>query len=265
MRKILASNQYRKGGKRIDPRIVPPGPLAQAGVTTIVLDTNVLLVGQGVDGFADDGGVLAALTHPNAAPWHVIVPLVVVTELDGLARSPTNVGRGAKAALGQLIRLLKAHTRLRIQTSRHNYLTDPELRVRTEQVDFAGSKEDGLLAARTLDDVVLRTAIWHDQNPTIFPLVSSSSGSAAQSDPSASSVPPGQGGTAANGFSEQPSDTVGGNVPRSMLVTLDTNLRLKARAYGVAAATPQQMMALLSQEKGLESGAARGGPSSGPG
>lgn len=201
-------------------KMTQPGPSVERGVTTLVLDTNVLLVGQGIDGYPDDGGVLNAVL-PSAdvgagagagAEWNVIVPLVVITELDGLMRAASpKVKRSAKAALDQVSSLMRVHSSLKVQSSRNNFLTDPTLPVRNEQIDF----QAGDVRARSLDDVVLRTALWYEQRP----------------------APDAQG----NGPPK---------VPRALLVTLDTNLRVKARAYGVAAATPNQLLARLSRPSG---------------
>lgn len=187
---LASGGRSKKGGKQI----VKPAR-GQKGTTTLVLDTNVLLVGQGIDGYVNDGGVLAAATG-----WEVIVPLVVVTELDGLRSSPSpSVARSAKSALSQLSKSLHARE-VRVQTSRGNFLADPDLNVRNEQIEFAGT-----IPARSLDDVILRTAVWQ-----------TSSGPVSSDE-----------------------------APGALLVTLDTNLRLKARAYGVAAATPKEVLAML--------------------
>lgn len=208
LRKVLASHPMPKGRTG---KTTKPGPPVQRGVTTLILDTNVLLVGQGIDVYPDDGGVLHAVLPAAGAGWNVIVPLVVITELDGLMRAASpKVKRGAKAALDQLSSLMRVHSTLKVQSSRNNFLTDPSLPVRNEQIDFKA----GDVRARSLDDVILRIALWHEQRPS----------------------PDVEGMEA--------------DVPRALLVTLDTNLRVKARAYGVAAATPNQLLARLSRPSG---------------
>jgi hypothetical protein len=93
------------------------------GYTTLVLDTNAFLA---------PADILAQLSE--AGGWMVVVPLSVVTELDGLKRRRDDVGKRAEAALNHLESLMKTKA-VRVQTSRGNYLSD--LKVRQEDIHFA--------------------------------------------------------------------------------------------------------------------------------
>jgi len=146
--------------------------------------------------------------------WTVIIPLPVVMELDGLATSDLpQLAEASKAALSFLSSNLKAlSTSLKIQTSRGNYLSS--LNVRTEQVDF--SDRDSW--ERNMDDLILRAAIWHDEH-----------------------------WFDRSGFLK-PSGTTPDlkNAAKVVLLSLDRNLRLKARSRQLAAASQSDLAAILA-------------------
>lgn len=187
-------------------------------LTTLLLDTNVLLVSPApasrdlphADQEADEE---TWLTYFVRTGWRVVVPLAVVTELDGLTRSHTpKTARGAQRALIEIEDLLKMG-KVQVQTSRFTFL--PDLATRSETIDFGPLPSFDLPRARTLDDIILRLAIWHAHTPVD-----------TNTQPATSSASSPQGAA---------------DVPAAVLLTHDTNLRLKARAYGIEPATPFQI------------------------
>lgn len=118
-------------------RIIP-------GKTILVLDTNCFI------GHIDLVKRLFA-----AKKWSFIVPLVVVTELDGLRTNPQRLGLVAQQGIDLLQSTLaakpKQSTSLRIQTSHNNFMND--ISIRSEQFVFGESDKN-------LDDLVLSTCLW---------------------------------------------------------------------------------------------------------
>lgn len=202
-----AGLKARLGGK------TAPLPKVFPGFTVLVFDTNILLTS--IDLFSE----LVA-----AECWTIIVPLAVVTELDGLRRNPTALGVAAAEVIDYLELAVRGYSRfLKIQTSRGNYLKD--LAIRNESIDFGGGGASALDSspsashdiARSMDDVILRAVTWQRDHFT---------SRAALVNPRAvldkRRVPP---------------DTA-----QVVLVTFDRNLRLKAGARGLDA----------TDEKGLK-------------
>lgn len=146
--------------------------------------------------------------------WTVIIPLPVIMELDGLAASNApQLAEASKAALSFIQSNLKTlSTSLKVQTSRGNYLSS--LNVRTEQVDFS----DNDSWERNMDDLILRAAIWHDEHWFDRSGLLKASKSAADVKDAAKVV----------------------------LLSLDRNLRLKARSRQLAAATQSDLAAILA-------------------
>lgn len=196
-------------------KLVRPAIKALPGFTILVLDTNVLLT---------SGGLLEQLVE--ACRWTVIVPLAVLTELDGLKHNPAPLGDAASRAIAYLETRIRSHRRwLKVQTSRGNYLYDLTSAGRTEDIDFAGiEKREGgdaekssneALFARSMDDLVLRAVAWHDEHHAPAPRAAM----AAKED--------------------------GGTTAKVLLVTFDRNLRLKARARGLGAADERDLADIL--------------------
>jgi len=146
--------------------------------------------------------------------WTVIVPLPVIMELDGLATSNSpKLAEASKAALSFVSSNLKTlSSSLKIQTSRGNYLSS--LNVRTEQVDF--SDRDSW--ERNMDDLILRAAVWHDEH--WFDRSCFLKPSEATPDPKSAA--------------------------KVVLLSLDRNLRLKARSRQLAAASQSDLAAILA-------------------
>lgn len=280
LRQILAANKaHRRDQAAVAP--LPRGPNAQPGKTTLVLDTNVLLVGQ--DEF--DESALARLLR---AGWDVVVPLAVVTELEGLTRSHTPAtARAARRALAELEPAVRTRA-VTVQTSRFVCVSD--LTIRSEQCDFGPIPALDLPRARSLDDVILRIAVWQATHRGGRHRHGSSSSSSSSSSISCSNLGPPTAAATSTCASASASKSTANSTPRSapspapgfcsaptpasrvpdsvpadgngpaegmgdgtvalvpaavpaVLLTHDTNLRIKARAYGVDAAVPAQLAA----------------------
>ncbi|EPQ58457.1 hypothetical protein GLOTRDRAFT_72892 [Gloeophyllum trabeum ATCC 11539] len=148
--------------------------------------------------------------------WTIVVPLPVIMELDGLsgASDAPELSGAASSALSYIISHLRSHsTSLKILTSKGNYMTT--LSVRSEQVDFdrQGSWE------RNMDDLILRAAIWQDEH-----WVDRSAFLKAADVP----------------------EEVKHDAVKVVLLSLDRNLRLKARAKQLHAAHERDLAAIFA-------------------
>jgi rRNA-processing protein FCF1 len=118
-------------------RIIP-------GKTILVLDTNCFI-----------GHIDYVQKLLNAQKWSIIVPLVVVTELDGLKTNTHRLGRVAQEGIQLLETTLankpKQSTSLRIQTSHNNFMND--IAIRSEQFVFGETDKN-------LDDLILSSCLW---------------------------------------------------------------------------------------------------------
>jgi protein SMG6 len=104
----------------------------------LVFDTNVLLSSLSLFSKLVESGI-----------WSIVVPLPVVTELDGLSKEPAPLGPSAKQAIQYLESRIRTHSLcLKIQTTKGNYLSD--LLIRTETHDNVDE--------RTMDDRILNIA-----------------------------------------------------------------------------------------------------------
>ncbi|GAA6004372.1 uncharacterized protein JCM10292_001450 [Rhodotorula paludigena] len=177
-------------------------PKVFPGYTVLVFDTNILLTS--IKLFSE----LVA-----AECWTVVVPLAVITELDGLKRQSTPLGFAAAEVIDYLELAIRGYSRfLKIQTSRGNYLKD--LAIRNESIDFSESASlsaDGFSShdvARSMDDVILRAVTWQrDHFTNRVALV--------------------------NPRAQVEKRKVPSDAAQVVLVTFDRNLRLKARARGL--------------------------------
>lgn len=119
---------------RLRERVLP-------GQTTLVLDTNCFI------GHFEHVKKLIA-SHQ----WQVVIPLVVVTELDGLKSNTPPLGTIAANALVFIEAALKQQRPLvRIQTSHNNFIHD--ISIRSEQFVFGETDKN-------LDDLVLSACLW---------------------------------------------------------------------------------------------------------
>ncbi|KAH9445831.1 hypothetical protein Pst134EB_023664 [Puccinia striiformis f. sp. tritici] len=195
------------------------------GYTTLVFDTNILI------------GMLSIVKEIlESEQFTIIIPLVVITELDGLKKrindtedlQSQKLGEEAFEAITFLESSIKTYAKiLKIQTSKGNYLRD--LSIRNEQINFQDSSSTTnrfitTNTARNLDDVVLRATSWqleHFSNRL----------------PSSTNLP---------SSSEVHNDGEQSETPEKVvLLTLDRNLRLKARARGILAADEKQIIYLV--------------------
>ncbi|KAA1064123.1 hypothetical protein PGT21_014684 [Puccinia graminis f. sp. tritici] len=208
------------------------------GYTTLVFDTNILI------------GMLTIVKDLlESEQFTIIVPLVVITELDGLKKRASDPesqsrrsGEEALEAIKYLEQSIKSYSKvLKIQTSKGNYLRD--LSIRNEQInfqDFGATSNDssaggnskvnnGFIttnAARNLDDVVLRATTW-------------------QLEHFSTRLPTSLSKAASGGTEDDKSDEEKTEPEKVVLLTLDRNLRLKARARGILAADEKQIISLV--------------------
>jgi len=145
--------------------------------------------------------------------WTVVIPVPVIMELDGLSSNTSQLGEAARAAMSYISSHIRTHSAsLKVQTSKGNYLSS--LNIRTEQVDF----QDEASWERNMDDLILRTAIWQDEHWL--------NRSAMLKD---------------DGITR---DTTG--AVKVVLLSLDRNLRLKARSRQLPAASEKDLAAILT-------------------
>ena len=167
------------------------------GYTMLVFDTNVLLSSLSLFSKLVESGI-----------WSIVVPLPVVTELDGLSKEPAPLGPTAKQAVQYLESRIRTHSLcLKIQTTKGNYLSD--LLIRTENHDRTADE-------RTMDDRILNIAAFQQEHFV-----------------DRSTILGGRKG--------------GGEATKVVLVTFDRNLRLKARARGVDAADEKEMAGIMGK------------------
>ncbi|KAI7872751.1 hypothetical protein BDF14DRAFT_1716361 [Spinellus fusiger] len=131
---------------RLSERVLP-------GKTVLILDTNCFI-----------GQLADIVTLFEANKWLIVVPLVVVTELDGIANNSSTLGTMASGALKLIEETLAKKQRmngLRIQTSRNNFLYD--ISIRYEKFIFGESDKN-------LDDLVLSSCLWWLKGPHTTPV-----------------------------------------------------------------------------------------------
>ncbi|KAF8559498.1 hypothetical protein OG21DRAFT_1594361 [Imleria badia] len=145
--------------------------------------------------------------------WTVVIPVPVIMELDGLSSNASQLGEAAQEAVAYITSHIRSHaTSLKVQTSKGNYLTS--LSVRTEQVEFS----DESSWDRCMDDLILKAAIWQDEH-WIDRSALLKAGPAVRDTSSAVKV---------------------------VLLSLDRNLRLKARSRQLSAAGEKDLAAILA-------------------
>lgn len=178
-------------------RVVP-------GYTILIFDTNVLLSSLGLFAKVVEGG-----------QWSVIVPLPVITELDGLSKNAPPLGSEAQSAVAYLEARIRTHALcLKIQTTRGNYLTD--LLIRAEHLDFKPAPN----AAKSMDDLILDVAQFQAKH------FRDRSGVLGMPKPDKAD-------------NQKPTQV--------LLITFDRNMRIKARARGIEAADEREMAAILGK------------------
>jgi len=119
------------------------------GYTVLVVDTNILL-----SSFPEFAKLV------ESCRWTIVVPLVVITELDGISGNDNELGAVASSAVSFIASHVRTHNiSLKVQTSKGNYLSN--LNVRSEELHFStyeGSWE------RNMDDLVIRAAAWQKEH-----------------------------------------------------------------------------------------------------
>ena len=205
----------------------PSRPLlnAKAGYTILVVDTNVLL-----------STLSTIISLVESQKWTVVIPLAVITELDGISNNPTELGRAAQEASKYITNNIRTHSMsLKVQTSRGNYLTT--LNVRSEKLDFfsdrrrsanhstTGEEGGGHMWERSIDDLILRAALWQEEHWT---------------DRSALLR-----GVARDRAEQVQTSNEKGDVAKVVLVSFDRNLRLKARARQMHASDERDLAHIL--------------------
>jgi protein SMG6 len=151
--------------------------------------------------------------------------LAVITELDGISANQSELGRAASSASQYVTDHIRSHSSsLKVQTSRGNYLTT--LNVRSENFDFLsrdqqknGERMNGW--ERSLDDLILRAALWQETH-----WVDRSSLLTGIS-------------------SDQQSLDIPHNCAKVVLLSFDRNLRLKARARQLNAGDERDLAHIL--------------------
>lgn len=204
----------RTGPSSSTPQLVP-------GYTMLVFDTNVLV---------SHLSIFTALVESGA--WTIIVPLPVVTELDGLSKETSETsGSQARAALSYLQdNLRKYSTQLKVQTTKGNYLA--YLNVRTETRDNSTGAHGGARGrggSANMDERILGVAEfqrdqWVDRSILLKPYNASM---AAQQ--TALALEPAKQRERA----------------KVVLVTMDRNLRLRAMGRGVEAVGEKEIQAVV--------------------
>ncbi|GAA5948689.1 hypothetical protein JCM3765_004975 [Sporobolomyces pararoseus] len=223
-----ATNSFssRKGSRKLSAKAASL-PKVFPGYTVLVFDTNILLT-----------SIKLFSELVEAECWTIVVPLAVITELDGLRRNSTPLGIAAGEMIEYLEERVRTHSRyLKVQTSRGNYLKD--LAIRNESIDFASpspsqghqqhsnqeEEEELLLSsnhARSMDDVILRAVSWQkDHFNSRLAIVNPRAIAALEK-------------------KKVPVET-----SQVVLVTFDRNLRLKARARQLDATDEKELKKVL--------------------
>ncbi|KAI9023877.1 hypothetical protein CLU79DRAFT_718634 [Phycomyces nitens] len=153
---LVAANEqkrygYRKLPTQVKEREARMNHLREhviPGKTVLILDTNCFI------------GHLENIKNLFAAnKWLIVVPLVVITELDGISSNAAPLGTVAMNALKLIEETLAKKQRvngLRVQTSHNNFMYD--ISIRSEQFIFGETDKN-------LDDLVLSSCLWWTRQP----------------------------------------------------------------------------------------------------
>ncbi|WVQ99451.1 hypothetical protein IAU59_006586 [Kwoniella sp. CBS 9459] len=194
------------------------------GYTMLLFDTNVLV---------DSLDLFKRVVESGL--WSVIVPLPVVTELDGLSKEPAPLGVNAKGAVTYLEARIRTHSLcLKIQTTKGNYLSD--LLIRTEHLDSGSdsalAQQDGGLVGRTMDDRIISIASFAQDNFV--------DRSGLLGMPKLGQIARDTGSTdAGTGTGNEPTTKV-------LVVSNDRNLRLMARSRDVESVDEKELSTILA-------------------
>nr|XP_019046379.1 hypothetical protein I302_05123 [Kwoniella bestiolae CBS 10118]OCF25309.1 hypothetical protein I302_05123 [Kwoniella bestiolae CBS 10118] len=136
-----------KKTKRSSLHVVP-------GYTMLLFDTNVLV---------DSLGLFSKVVE--SGQWSVVVPLPVVTELDGLSKEPGQLGSNSQRSIKYLENTIRTHSlTLKIQTSKGNYLSDLLIRTESLSSNSGNSSDEDKDDPRTMDDRIIHIASFAEQN-----------------------------------------------------------------------------------------------------
>ncbi|CAG8719399.1 11355_t:CDS:1, partial [Dentiscutata erythropus] len=132
-----------------------------------------------------------------------------VTELDGLRFNSPPLGTAASDAIAFLEQAMSNKKKLKIQTSRGNYVSGINF---SEEFDFG----DGEDKKKNLDDLILGICLWHAKNQE-------ENGS----------------------YSKTSKEKINNEKEAVVLLTNDRNLRIKARARGIDVIGAQDLAGLI--------------------
>lgn len=224
LKNLQSGHMSHRRSNHVQPRraaAVSRPPLnVRPGYTVLVVDTNILLSAL---------SMISSLIESER--WTVLIPLAVITELDGISANQSELGRAAALASQYITAHIRTHSSsLKVQTSRGNYLTT--LNVRSENFELSSrdrrkSGGDGRGAGngggwdRSLDDLILRAALWQETH-----WVDRSS--------LLKGIPADQQGL-----------DMSSDYARVVLVSFDRNLRLKARARQLHAGDERDLAHIL--------------------
>lgn len=248
---VASSAPSNNGRGKQRPTAARSAFVAVPGYTTLVLDTNVILTGKAT--------FLQTLVESHL--WTVIIPLAVVTELEGLRHSAPPLGHDATWALSYLETAVKSHqTWLKVQTSKGNYLCDLSFRHEDLDLDVLAPQDDGSggtdamlggsgsaaaptttksAKARTLDEVILRCFLWQRDHWTDRRNIVLHGARGAKSTAVVSTY--------------NPNDAT----PKVIMVTLDRGLRLRVRTKGMPAAGKKELADILTTTEAAAKAAAK--------
>lgn len=147
-----APQQHTRNERRRPPRRpsnIRPALHIVPGYTVLVIDTNILL-----------SSLPQFIKLVESQQWTIVIPLAVITEMDGLSSNKTELGTASAAAITFISSHMRSHAIcMKVQTSKGNYLSN--LNVRSEDVQF---EMDEATWERNMDDLILRSAIWQDEH-----------------------------------------------------------------------------------------------------
>jgi hypothetical protein len=209
LRHLLQSGGWSPEPPRHRSRHIPRREITAPPPMNIVPGYTVLVV--------DTNILLSSLSSfsslVESLRWTILVPLPVIMELDGLASKSSQLEEAATAAITYVTSHVRTHTvALKVQTSKGNYL--PTLTVRSEQVDFKKGDSDW---ERNMDDLILKAAIWQDDHWVDRRALLMDNGARDVS-----------------------------RAVKVVLLTLDRNLRLKARSRQLPAASEKDIATIIS-------------------
>ncbi|KAG9026502.1 hypothetical protein FS837_004595 [Tulasnella sp. UAMH 9824] len=192
---------HRSRAPRSSRQAKPTRPFLQVApdYTILFCNTNILL------------GSLPVVSELVASQcWTVVVPLAVITKLDGLHNQPGDLGRATAEAPTHLITAVQTQsTSLKVQTSKGSYLKSLSIGSEATTLGEGGPNMDDLIIA-PLDHFVHRTGLLIASRNTV----------------------------------KRTDET-----SKVVLLTFDHNMRVKARSRQLDTADEKGMAAIFSSAK----------------